>query len=55
MVWIAQMVTVLCLQNRIELVDIRSYRYYGIWHCSANSKLAELESGNKKSGGSSPV
>ena len=41
----------ICLQNRNKLVDICSGRLIGNNNFSADSELAKLAGGNKKSGG----
>ena len=50
-----QMAGKLCLQNRTELVDFCPGRFTGTGNCIVNRELAELESGNKESGGGAEV
>jgi hypothetical protein len=51
MVYHAQMVAGLCLQNRTQLVDIRSGSIAN-YNCNIiDSELAELEGSNEESGG----
>ncbi len=47
----AQMARKLCIQNRIELVDICTGRNSGAGNCAPNGELAKLESGYEEPGG----